>query len=246
MFEIVPRLLGFKETAAVLDGTPEVFKKTYRHWMFSERMRYHKVFSRQIMRARYNEGAPSMFRRHGAWEPRVAAPFKGMSIREQPNGITMEVGLGTENRKAKNASFIKRLMLMERSFPGSEMTSSGKLMPIPLIRNLDRLNVMRPRRGSNSYLKNAETALSGGMGQKGLIPIKRGGTIYWFNTMDRMKNGRLRKSALLFIGKRMVRLRKRLDFVKPWEGRKDQMVDNFVVKMNRTLRNISRGYLSDA
>jgi len=242
--EIVAKPIGFQETAALIDGMPPLFRDTIRHWMFSDRKRYGAIFKRTIARQKHNAGAPSMFRMGGNWQGRVAAPFKSVSISENANEMSMAIGLQARGGQDITQGFKKRLMMMEQSTGENTEMSSDKFMPIPVWRNLNKNSAAMAdigalplnRRGGATILKRL-------IRSKSVTAIKKNGTMYYYDNDMEKRGGGFKRSALLFVGKKLVRLRKRYDFVKQWEGRKDAVVDNFVTKINRMLRNISRGYL---
>jgi len=259
MIQFIDKLLGLKETEAAITSMPPLLRETAKYWMFSERKKNYARFKKRNSGLKRNAKAPSMFRRSGTWDKGSIGPFHGVSMRDGPNEVSMTTGLGSEGKSKSASGYIRRLALMEKSYPGSQMVSSGKLMMIPLIKNLYKIGAGRMKDSSNTgpysnlynnaqaRMRESNYAVRGGNLEKtgsGMFAVRKGGNTYWFNPHDRFKNGKLRKSALLFIGKRVVNLRKRIDFVNPFKQNIQSVERRFTTKVRRTLGNISRGQMS--
>lgn len=239
MIQLLSRVLGLRNTTKIVESATPVLKKTIRHWLFSERQRYvggtqksQGIFRKQIQRLRYNEGAPAMFRRQGTWGKGPSYIFQGR-YSEADNEQKMTMGTGT-GANIKSASFINRISLMEQSYPRSMMVSNGKYMTVPNLANLKKLG-----------LSGTKTLKALAQDEK-LVVIKKGSRIFWLDASQRFSNGKFKRSALLYIGEHAIKLRKRFDFTRQWEGRHQDIMNNGIGKINRTLRDLSRGYLTNA
>lgn len=245
MIELMSKVTGVEDVNETLDGMPPLFRGAVKHWIFSERKRYYDKFKKSIARQKHNAGAPSMFRSGGTWKPQVAGPFHKISLDESGNTQSAEIGLQDGGNKPVSPGFRRRLAMMEETTGGSDMVSSGKYMTIPLVKNLAKNSAAQRdlgglalnRRTGARWLRNLISSHS-------ITAIKKNGTMYYFDNDMEKRGGGFKKAALLFIGKKAVKLRKRINFIRGYEERKDAAVDNFVTKINRLLRNVSRGYMS--
>lgn len=248
MMKLQGKIYGDKEVRRMLAIAPKAFLKTARHWFYSERKRYvgndkkKGLFRRQMQSLKLGAGAVSPFKRSGKWPQNVINAFKGYVYGANSLGnITLKMGAGIQNP----SKFMQGLAMMDMKYSGSREISSGEPMTLPVYENLRKRGIsiqylakMRPR--NQAFRK---------IMQDDQIFTRRlpDGTVLYFDEMDRYKTGskrgQMKRSALLFIGKRKVKLKPKFDFKGQWERGIPAVVSRGQTLIDRTTRALTLGYL---
>lgn len=246
MIAIQAKLTGDKKTEQLVATWPKAFQITLRRWMYAERRKYvgnktkEGKFRRQLMRLRKGAGAPSLFRRAGNWARNVIRGFKGF-FRQFGQSLNMTMTMG---RKGTN-NFMRGLQMMDISYSGSRNISSSNYMTLPVYANLRKrgINPSEFYKSKSSPKNQAYSIMRG----NNIFARKVGDTIYWFDEDLKYKSGKRKgqpkRSALVFIGKKMIKIKPKFDFVRQWEGRKSQIIKDGEGRINRTVRALNKGYM---
>jgi len=248
MMRIEGKIYGEKEVRHMLAIAPKAFVRTIRHWMYSERKKFvgnkkrKGLFRRQLSSMRRGQNAASPFRRPGKWPDKVINAIKGyvygtrtLSTME----LKMGIGLGEPSK------FIQGLAMMDINYKGSREITSDSAMTLPVYENLRRrgINVkyaskLRPRNQAFAAAKDKTEMFSRRMPD---------GTVLYFDAADRYKTGarkgELKKSALLFVGKRKVKIKPLFNFKGQWEDGIPAVVQRGQALIDRTVRALQLGYL---
>ncbi len=241
MISLSPSLIGHKKIQDMLGYAPVRLLITLRGWLAAERNRYvgnssgkDGLFRRQIKALKRGKNATNEFRRNGKWLDMVAKAFKGYIINKNSiDNLTLRMGAGLLDR----SKFMRGMAMMDASYTGSGIIASKKYMALPVYKNLQKLGINDNFRKHFVNLFKTE-----------LTPIKgKNDTILWFEkdmTYKRKREGQgqFKRSALLFIGKKQVKLRKHFDFSKQFYGQADAIRRRGITALNRTIDAMNRGY----
>lgn len=239
MIRLEGRIFGLNEVKRMYAAAPGAFFKAIRHRMYSERKRYigtkgaHWLgkFRKKIMSKKH--AGKGMMKRDGKWPKNVAAAFKGYLRGEQAIG-TMEMHLGTGLRHP--SKFSRGLTMMDAAFSGDRTIRSNKNMPVPLYKNIMR--VYRGREMSRAFRDmNADGSL---------VPVVKNGRVFWFDKggryKRRTKEGKIfKKSALMFIGAKSIRLSPQFNFMNYLDGERPRIITRAKREIDGTVRRLSRG-----
>jgi hypothetical protein len=236
MISLSTSLNGHVNLQNMLTEAPNRFLITMRVWLAKERDRYvgnnsgkDGSFRRQIKALKRGEGAYKGMERSGKWPGKLAKSFKGYILnRNDLNNLTLRMGAGL-----RNTSVFMKGMAMEDAVKGGGTITSSKFMTLPIYRNLKKLGITTGNAFSD-------------FPQGQLIPVMKNGTVLWFDKSQMYKRQRegnvFKKSALLFIGKKQVKLKQKFDFVNQFYGMADQIRRRGMTALNRAVRNLNEGY----
>lgn len=229
-----------REVRNMLAAAPGAFKKSIRRQMYRERKRYvgntqrdGKIRKQLMRRGLQGKGA---YGRKGKWPRNVARGFKGYVYNKQTlDNMTLRLGIGLRNP----SKFALGLRMMDEGYRGSRVINSPNQMPIPVYRNIKKIF---PGDSSKAFKI---------MSQQGdLQPVNIGGTTLWFHeglkykTRGRgveSKKGQFKKSALMFVGARSVKISPQFDFVNMLNNDRPRIVNRARRVINNTVRRLNRG-----
>ena len=238
VIQIEGRTHGAKEVNRMYAAAPGAFFKAIRHRMYSERKRYIGTrgsafgkFRKQLMRKRH--AGKNAFGRGGKWPENVAKAFKGYLRGEKMlDGMSMHMGSGLKKR----SKFVKGLEMMDKSATNRTISGKGKYMPVPAYRNIGK-----------HYRGPMSRAFRAMAGRGDLVPVKRGGRIFWFHKngryKQRKKSGMFKRSALMFIGQKMIKISPQFDFNSYMKGESPRMLVRARREIDGTVRRLNRGII---
>jgi hypothetical protein len=218
-------------------------------WLYGERNRYvgnqrrDGKFRQQFRRLKAGAGAWSSFSRPGTWSKNIVKSFKGYVLdKDNPYKIRLRMGFGLRNP----SEFVQGLRMMEESATNRSIASS-KFMTIPAYRNLNKYGLGIHRKAENAFTKAREQGIK-------LIPIRGGyGSLLWFDASQKRKratssgaSGGFKRSALLFVGRKGIKLSPKFNFKKQFYGQKAAMILRGQKKLNREIRDFELGYVGQA
>jgi hypothetical protein len=240
MILLFTSLKGRANSQNMLTEAPQRFLITMRAWLAKERNRYvgnnsgkDGTFRKQIMRLKRSEGASDSFRRGGKWPEKLARSFKGYIYNKTNlNDLTLKMGAGL-----RDASKFMQGMAMMDATKGGGTISSSKFMALPVYKNLQKLGI--------------EKGLSKAFGdfpQGQLVPLMaKSGTLLWFDKAQMYKRQRggnpFKKSALMFIGKKQVKIKQHFDFSKQFYSGADAIRRRGMTALNWAVRDLNEGYV---
>lgn len=229
-----------KEVRQLLAGAPGAFRNAFRILLYQERKRYignkkkDGKFRKQLLRKRLNGRGP--FGRKGTWPKNVAKAFKGYVFNKKTlDNMTLRMGAGLNNP----SKFMLGLRKMDEAYKGSRSITSSKQMPIPLYRNIKKV-----------YSGDASTVFKNLSKAGKLQPVNIGNRTFWFHKDlkyktrgkgDRSKRGKFKKSALMFIGAREVKIKPQFNFEGMLEAEKPKIVNRARRAVKQTVRRLNRG-----
>jgi len=232
MFRLEGKIHGAEEVKKLYAIAPKAFLNTIKRWFYSERKKYvgnrkmNGIFRRQLMGLRHAGEGP--FERPWKWPKNVVNAISGVVTGIDNMGSIMLTMGGLSDSK-----FIQGMAMMDVGYSGPRVISSSSNMTIPVYKNLAKLGIRR------DWALNQKMFFGG---RDGGLFAKRtaNGTILYFNASDRYKTGArkgaLKRSALLFIGKKQIKLNPKFDFVNQWETRIPAAVSRGQTLIDRTVR----------
>lgn len=231
-------ILGDEKIARMMQAAPKQVTRTLVSWLRAERTRYvgnkrkFGKFRNQIKRLRLGKDSKAPFKREsGTWQERLAKGFTGHVFGvSRIATLGMRAGIGLKRK----TGFLDGLEKLDKGYTGSRTISSGKNMTIPAYSNLKKAGLAK---------RDFEYLVDSGR----VFPVKKNGITLWFDDSQRAKGGAnkggLKKSALLFIGKRSVTLRPKFEFAKQWARDKANVIKRGKSRIARTIRAINKGYM---
>lgn len=246
MITIEPKITGANTVESMFKDAPVRFLITARKWLYAERNRYlgsskrDGKFRAQIKKLKLGDGAPSPFNRSGKWGESLARSFKGYVLdKNNPDRIRLRLGTGLRNP----SEFLQGIAMMEESATNRRIAST-RFMTIPAYRNLKRFGLGIKGNADDVFNKAKEQGIN-------MVPVRAGnGSILWFDESKRKRRatksgaaGAFPKSALLFVGKKGVKLSQKFNFIKQFYDQKPFMVKRFEARINRAIRDMKMGYV---
>ncbi len=228
----------------MIELTPLIMRSVVRHWMYSERKKF--IGSKDSPMGKFRKTLRSIqlsrgtkeFTRTGKWPENVVKSFKGyLSGKENIDTMQMRMGIGLEHPN----KFTKGMSALDASVGGATFSSSNA-MPLPVYRNLKKY-------GTGGYYKLFQRMVSEG---KLFARKMANGTVLWFDksqivsrTTANQQAGDFKRSALMFLGKRTVKVKPKFDYYGQWQPQRAGTMNRLKTLMNRELRALNLGYKTE-
>lgn len=240
-FIIKAKSFNDKEVADSLLKDKKVFFGKLREWMKNERanMLGGKDAKRKIRKGYRNILQNKKLRKRGdKWSARITNLFKGhIPFAKNIKDLKLTMGiLGTSKHQLQRA--------LEMLQTGGTIPSRSQ-MPIPVYKNLARIGFTGPwSMGSvKSGLKSKAFRIIAR--RHGLVGIKKGGKVFYFDPRSRKANQRgFERSGLMFLGLFGVRVKRQLkgrfDFYARWDRIYPKAIKRGQTAIDRAVKAINR------
>jgi len=226
------RLKGDKEVARALTFAPEIYFAGLRAWLKDERVKvvgtkkstkgYKKILSNKPLR-----------RRKGTWSKKVTGLFKGhIPFVKKIGDLKLQMGIFGRHH------LHRALEMMQTG--GS--VSTHRQMPVPIYRNLERRGKLSPvHRGSAKT--GMVSAIFRRMSLRGMVGIKSGGTVLYYDPESRKKRGSgFKRSGLLFIGMHRIRIKRqftgRYDLIQRFKTMQPAIINRGQTAVDKSTRQV--------
>lgn len=239
------KVKGDKEVIRALNKMPKIFIMHLSNWLQDERANvvggkdskgrpkrgYREILTnRPLKKGRKSRGDRK-------WSPQVAALFQGIvPFARTINDLHLKMGVISKTKH-------QMVRAMEMLQTGGTATSS-KFMPVPMIKNLqDRFGDIAWSRGTSQ--SGMKSRIFRRAANKGMVGIKRGGRILFFDKESRKLRGKgFKKSGLLFIGMKTIRISRqftgRYDFLKRFDRMQGSMITRGQRRVDKATKQVER------
>jgi hypothetical protein len=239
VLKIEGKVLGDKAVSFALGRAPHVFEEALTKAFLHEKKLFigkkggsTGVFGRKLERRALWGGRISA--RGSTWSKGMIRLFKGWTSNR---GLNKQLQMGVLYNQRKQVH-----EWLEALSTGMTITSkSGRGMVLPMYKNIQALK----SGGEYTKMSSAGTLLrrwggaSGTTSAEGLVRIQHGNRTYWYDK-EMLAQGRP-LSALVFITKPSVKIKKQFDFERDWKKREPAALDRIKKGIDKATERVNAG-----
>jgi hypothetical protein len=232
------KVSGAKEVSFALGRAPELFEQQLIRGLLHEKNLFvgskkgggHGVFGRKLERRALWGGRINKF--GSTWSSQMLGQFKGWT---SGRGLNTQLQMGVLYNKRKQIH-----EALEALSTGMQISGVRNLV-VPMYKNIQNI------KGGGEYVKmsSAGAALSrwggapGTTSAEGLVRIQHGNKTYWYDRKT-LNEGRP-LSALVFISKPSVSIKKQFDFEGDWKKREPKAIERIKGYMDKATQAVNEG-----
>jgi len=224
---------GEKEVLRGLNRAPWIFFYHIRKWLVDEKAKFvgGKDSQNRKKQGKYNKllSHKKRLKREGKWSSKVSGLFRGVvPYVNTIQKLKLTMGILGHHQLER---------AMELLATGGTIHGGGSQMPVPVYKNLKRVYSGKMSMGNvHTGLKSA--AFRRIASERGLVGIKEGGKVYYFDKTQKTKGGKkFLKKGLLFVGVQGVRVGAQLtgkyDFDAQWAAQENVAINRGQAAVDR-------------